>query len=115
MVYTAGYRADPLSAAVDVWVLAFQFREYVETGAGRTAFGPQQRLLQETAREQLADVDTVMRTIAIKPEYFDRARPQVEQWAAAHPHRAHLRRAHVRGLAADQPAVRGPGRLSRRG
>ena len=27
MVYTAGYRADPLSAAIDVWVLAFQFRE----------------------------------------------------------------------------------------
>ena len=26
-----------------------------------------------------------MRTIAIKPEHFDRARPQVEQWAAAHP------------------------------
>ena len=84
-VFTAGYRADPLSAAIDVWVLAFQFREYVEVGAGRTAFGPQQRLLQDTAREQLADVDTVMRTIAIKPEYFDRARPQVEQWAAGHP------------------------------
>ena len=85
VVYTAGYRADPLSAAVDVWVLAFQFREYVETGAGRAAFGPQQGLLQEAARVQLADVDAVMRTIAIKPEYFDRARPQVEQWAAGHP------------------------------
>ena len=85
MVYTAGFRSDPLSAAIDVWVLAFQFRQYVETGAGRTAFGPQQGLIQETAREQLADVDTAMRTIAIKPEYFDRARPQVEQWAAAHP------------------------------
>ena len=85
MVYTAGYRADPLSAAVDVWVLAFQFNEYAGSAAGRTAFGPQQRLLQETAREQLADVDTVMRTIAIRPEHFDRARPQVEQWAAAHP------------------------------
>jgi hypothetical protein len=85
MVYTAGYRADPLSAAVDVWVLAFQFREYVQTGAGHTAFGAQQRLLQETARDQLADVDAVMRSIAIRPEHFDRARPQVEQWAAQHP------------------------------
>jgi hypothetical protein len=85
VVYTAGYRADPLNAAIDVWVLAFQFREYVETGAGRTAFGPQQRLLRETAREQLADVDAVLRAIAIKPEYFDRARPQAEQWAAGHP------------------------------
>jgi hypothetical protein len=85
VVYTAGYRADPLSAAIDVWVLAFQFRQYVETGAGQTAFGPQQPLLRETARDQLADVDAVMRTIAIRPEHFDRARPQVEQWAAGHP------------------------------
>jgi hypothetical protein len=85
VVYTAGYRADPLSAAIDVWVLAFQFREYVETGAGHTAFGPQQRLLQDTAREQLADVDAIMRAVAIRPEHFDRARPQVERWATGHP------------------------------
>ena len=85
MVYTAGYRSDPLSAAVDVWVLAFQFREYAESAAGRAAFGPQLPLLRETALAQLADVDAVMRTIAIKPEHFDRARPQVEQWATAHP------------------------------
>jgi hypothetical protein len=66
-------------------VLAFQFREYVETGAGHTAFGPQQGLLQDTAREQLADVDAIMRAVAIKPEHFDRARPQVERWATGHP------------------------------
>ena len=85
MVYTAGYRSDPLSAAVDVWVLAFQFRDTSRRAAGHTAFGPQQGLLQETARDQLADVDTVMRSIAIRPEHFDRARPQVEQWATQHP------------------------------
>jgi hypothetical protein len=85
VVYTAGFRADPLSAAIDVWVLAFQFREYVETGAGQAAFGPQKPVLEEAARAQLADVDAVMRTIAIKPEHFDRARPQVERWAAGHP------------------------------
>src|SRR5262245_8830963 len=37
-VYAAGFRADPLAAAVDVWAFAFQFRQYVETGAGRNAF-----------------------------------------------------------------------------
>ena len=36
-VYTAAYRADPLVAAVDTWALAFQVREYVESGAGRDA------------------------------------------------------------------------------
>ena len=34
---------------------------------------------------QLADVDAVMRAVAIRPEHFDRARPQVEQWATGHP------------------------------
>src|SRR6478735_10320373 len=72
MVYTAGFRADPLSAAVDVWVLAFQFREYAQSAAGRAAFGPQLPLLRETALAQLADVDAVMRAVAIKPEHFDR-------------------------------------------
>src|SRR5262245_32769031 len=34
-VYTAAFRADPLTAAVDVWGFAFQFSHYMETGAGR--------------------------------------------------------------------------------
>src|SRR5262245_56751035 len=37
--YGAGFRADPLAAAVDVWVFAFQLSQYMESGAGRAAFG----------------------------------------------------------------------------
>src|SRR5262245_43718755 len=33
-VYSAGFRADPLAAAVDVWGFAFQFSQYIENGAG---------------------------------------------------------------------------------
>src|SRR5262245_11537103 len=44
-LYTAGFRADPLAAAMDVWGFAFQFNEYAESGAGRNAFGPQQPLV----------------------------------------------------------------------
>ena len=44
-VYTAGYRVDPLAAAIDVWVLTYQFSAYVHTGAGRDLFGAQQPLL----------------------------------------------------------------------
>src|SRR5262245_14834709 len=37
-VYTAGFRADPLAAIVDVWGFAFQFRQYLEGGAGQNDF-----------------------------------------------------------------------------
>jgi hypothetical protein len=49
-VYTAAYRADPLTAAMDVWGLAFQINQYVDEGAGREAFGQQQGMAREAAR-----------------------------------------------------------------
>ena len=64
-VYTAGYRLDPLASAIDVWALAFQFKAYVHTGAGRATFGTQQPLVQATATEVLADADAVVRSIRV--------------------------------------------------
>ena len=84
-VYTAGFRGDPLAAAVDVWGFAFQFGQYMEKGAGQNAFGPQQRLIQECARDLLADADAVIKAIAIRPEHFDQARARVAGWAMTHP------------------------------
>jgi hypothetical protein len=84
-VYTAGFRADPLAAAVDVWGFAFQFSQYMETGAGQYAFGPKQPLVQECARDLLADADAVIKAIAIRPEHFDQARARVAGWAMTHP------------------------------
>jgi hypothetical protein len=84
-LYTAGFRADPLAAAMDVWGFAFQFDHYVASGAGRNAFGPQQPLVLECARDLVADADAVINGIAIRPEYFDAARVKVQGWAAANP------------------------------
>jgi hypothetical protein len=84
-VYTAGFRADPLVAVVDVWGFAFQFSQYMENRAGQNGFGLKQPLVQECARALLADTDAVIRAIAIRPEYFDQTRAQVEGWARSHP------------------------------
>src|SRR5262245_43531456 len=84
-VYTAGFRADPLAAAVDVWGFAFQFSQYMESGAGQNAFGPKQPLVQQCARDLLADADAVIKSIAIRPEHFDQARARVVRWAMTHP------------------------------
>jgi hypothetical protein len=84
-VYIAGYRVDPLAAAIDVWVLAFQFDAYVQNGAGRAAFGSQGQLVQDAAQDVIADVDTLIRSIVMEREHFDEARRKVQAWAAAHP------------------------------
>ena len=84
-VYTAGFRADPLIALVDLWGFAFQFSQYMENRAGQNGFGTKQPLVQECARALLADTDAVVRAIAIRPEYFEATRAQVEVWARSHP------------------------------
>lgn len=84
-LYAAGFRADPLAAAMDVWGFAFQFHQYVEGSAGRNAFGPHQPLVLACARDLLADADAVMKGIAIRAEYFDDARTRVQRWAARNP------------------------------
>src|SRR5262245_28334192 len=60
-LYTAGFRADPLEAVLDVWGFAFQFSEYMATGAGQDAFGDHQPLVQACARGLLADADAVIK------------------------------------------------------
>src|SRR5262249_23068001 len=84
-IYAAGFRADPLAAAVDVWGFAFQFSQYMENGAGQRAFGPSQSSVRECARDLLADADAVIKAIAIRPEYFDDSRARVQGWATTHP------------------------------
>ena len=84
-VYTAAYRADPLIAAMDTWGLAFQIWRYVETGAGRDAFGAQQSLARGQARDLLADADASVQGMAISQKRFDAARARMESWVASHP------------------------------
>ncbi len=84
-VYTAAYRADPLVAAIDTWGLTFQIREYVETGAGRDAFGAEQPLARAEARDLLADADAFVQTVAVSQKVFHATRVKMESWVAKHP------------------------------
>ena len=84
-VYMAAYRIDPLTAAADLWALAFQIAQYVEDGRGRDAFGSEQPLAQQCARDLIADADTVVRDAVTGPEAFTRARARIEGWVRDHP------------------------------
>jgi hypothetical protein len=83
-VYTAAYRADPLTSFVDVWALAFQMDQYLGDGAGRDSFGAGQGALRDSARELVAEADLVGRRAAL-PAAFDRARADVLGWAGRNP------------------------------
>ena len=84
-VYTAAYRVDPHVAAADTWALAFQVKAYLDTGAGRDAFGAQQPLARAEARDLLAEADASIQNMTASREAFDTARVKVESWAAGHP------------------------------
>jgi hypothetical protein len=83
-VYTAAYRADPLTSFVDVWALAFQMDQYLRDGAGGDSFGTGQGVAQDSARELVAEADLVGRRAAL-PGAFDRARADVLGWAGRNP------------------------------
>jgi hypothetical protein len=83
-VYTAAYRADPLTSFVDVWALGFQLDHYLGDGAGRDAFGAGQGVARDSARELVAEADVVGRRAA-QPGAFDRARADVLEWAGRNP------------------------------
>jgi hypothetical protein len=84
-LYTAAFRADPLIAAVDVWALAFQIDQALEDGAFRDAFGPQQAIARAGAQALVGDADAEIRTIAVRPEAYSRARARFENWARENP------------------------------
>ena len=82
--YTAAYRTDPLAGLVDLWAMAFQVDRYLKEGAGRDAFGSEQGMARDGARELLTEADLVARR-ATQPGEFDRARADVEAWAKQNP------------------------------
>jgi hypothetical protein len=84
-LYTAAFRVDPLTAAIDVWAFMFQINRFFDDGAAGDFFGAQQAMARAGAASMLADADQTLRTVAARPEDFDRARARVESWAAAHP------------------------------
>ena len=83
-VYAAAYRADPLTAVVDMWALAFQADHYFNDGAGRDAFGAWQGLARDGARQLLGEADLLSRRVT-RPGEFDRVRADVEAWARSNP------------------------------
>lgn len=80
----AMYQTDPLVSYVDGWTLIVQMRQFYDTGAGRTRFGP----YQDVAVNGILAVETKIDSTALAnrpPEVYDRFHNFVYSWADAHP------------------------------
>jgi hypothetical protein len=84
-IYAAALRPDPLAGALDLWVLVFQFDDYLRLGAGKDAFGAQQPIAVAATDSMLALVDQTAISLFADHEAYVRRRAQVQDFARAHP------------------------------
>ncbi|MEQ9097376.1 MAG: hypothetical protein RIE32_14060 [Phycisphaerales bacterium] len=82
----ACFRADPLAAYFDAWLLAAQLAEFFEAGAGRNVFGDQQDIAIETSRHLTQTAERLWREYVTSEDDLDaEARDRVAAWVQAHP------------------------------
>jgi hypothetical protein len=78
------FRADPLVAVLDTWVLAEQLIDYLETGPGRARLGEWAEVALVAPREMRTELMELV-DLVIPGEGLERGRQFVESWAAANP------------------------------
>jgi hypothetical protein len=79
------FSLDPLAAFYDMWALAIQMRQFIESGAGKDAFGHHQPIALETVRGLEDRAYEFAASISMTGEVPDSIRREVEAYAAAHP------------------------------
>ncbi len=84
-IYAAALRPDPLAGALDLWVLVFQFDDYLRVGAGKDAFGAQQSIALAATESMLTLVDQTATSLFVDHESYVRRRAQVQEFAREHP------------------------------
>jgi len=77
----AATRTDPIAALIDVWALAMQMVDYLESGAGKDRFGPEQDIALTAARNLEADAANMIQDEATR----ERTRGTIADWVAANP------------------------------
>jgi len=83
--YQTLFQADALAAVADTLALAAQIEQYLTEGPGRDRFGELQPVAVQTARKTRADVVDRMRSVARRPDEFERRLARIETWARENP------------------------------
>jgi hypothetical protein len=79
------FSLDPLIALRDMWTLAIQMRQFLETGAGKDVFGPYQPVALETARDLERQAYEFVASVVTAGQIPANVRREVEDYAAANP------------------------------
>lgn len=85
VVYRAAFQADPLAAALDLWLFTYQLDACVYAARGACDFGNQQGLAALATRKLRDDLDNEYRRVAARTDAFEKTRSQIERLAAEHP------------------------------
>ena len=84
-IYAAALRPDPLAGALDLWVLLYQMRDDLVTGAARNAFGPQQPIAVEAVGQMLTLLEGTAAPLYSDRAVYERRKADVQEFASAHP------------------------------
>jgi hypothetical protein len=84
-VYRAAFQPDPLAAAMDLWLLAYQMEECLAAGIGPCDLGEQQPLAREAGRVQREEFEAQIGQAATSPQAFQHFKKLIEETARQYP------------------------------
>ena len=85
VVYRAAFQSDPLAAAMDLWLLAYQMEECLAVGTGPCDLGEQQPLGREAGRVHRERFESQIRQAATNPEAFQTFKKHIQETARRYP------------------------------
>jgi len=81
---SAAFNQDPFAGLIELWALAGQQRAFFTEGDGKDAFGDLQACVTETSNQLEQEAEQLAAKI-MPDENFERLKPRVAEWVAAHP------------------------------
>lgn len=84
-LYAAALRPDPLAGALDLAVFVYQMEDYLEEGAGKDAFGPQQEIAVGAVQRMVTLTESTASSLYTDHEVYLRRTAQLQEFARAHP------------------------------
>jgi hypothetical protein len=85
LVQEAALRDDPLVAGIDLITFTLQQSDYFTSEAGREAFGPQQPIAVEAARQAMDEMMALAARVLRTGRLADTSAGKLRAWAANHP------------------------------
>lgn len=77
-------RDDPATAFVEIWALCVRLREYLESGAGRSLYVPEQQIVVDTAKSLEAEIERIG-MLFLKEDALVNTRNDVRKFAQSNP------------------------------